>query len=279
MEFIEQHLGKTNFQFVQGDLLDFEALSNVIAGNDVVFHLAANPDVRVGITDTNLDLQQGVNATYNVMEAMRINRIARIIFASSSTVYGEAGTMPLDEDYGPLLPISLYGAAKLACEGFISAFCHLFDTQAWIFRFANVVGVRGSHGVIFDFINKIQQNPGRLEILGDGTQEKPYLHVGDCVAGILFGFEHSQGQVNVFNLGVDSSTNVTDIANMLVEAMGLSGVEFNYTGGDRGWRGDIPQVRFNTTRMNRLGWKARFASEQAVKRAILDILGDRSMLT
>lgn len=279
MEFIEHHLGKTNFQFVQGDLLDFEALNNAIAGHDLVFHLAANPDVRAGITDTNLDLQQGIRATRNVLEAMRLNHIARIIFASSSTVYGEAGTMPLDEDYGPLLPISLYGAAKLACEGFISAYCHLFDMQAWIFRFANVVGARASHGVIFDFINKLRQNPVKLEILGDGTQEKPYLHVSDCVDGILFGLEHSQEQVNILNLGADSSTNVTTIANMLVEAMGLSGVKFSYTGGDRGWRGDVPQVRYDITRMKRLGWKPRVTSEQAVERAIRDILGDRSTLT
>jgi len=279
MEFIEQHLSKTNFQFVQGDLLDFEALNNALAGNDLVFHLAANPDVRAGITDTNLDLQQGVRATHNVLKAMRLNHIAGIVFASSSTVYGEAGTMPLNEDYGPLLPISLYGAAKLACEGFISAYCHLFDIQAWIFRFANVVGARASHGVIFDFINKLRQNPVRLEILGDGTQEKPYLHVTDCVDGILFGFENSQDPVNVFNLGVESSTDVTAIANMLVEAMELSGVKFSYTGGDRGWRGDVPQLRYDITRMKRLGWKPRFTSEQAVERAIRDILGDRSTLT
>ncbi len=279
MEFIEQHLGRTNFRFMQGDLLDFEALNQAIAGQVLVFHLAANPDVRAGITDTNLDLQQGVRATHNVLEAMRINHIARIVFASSSTVYGEAGTMPLDEDYSPLIPISLYGAAKLACEGFISAYCHLFDMQAWIFRFANVVGVRATHGVILDFINKLRQNPVRLEILGDGTQEKPYLHVSDCVDGILFGFENSQKQVNVFNLGVESSTDVTAIANMLVEAMGLSGVKFSYTGGDRGWRGDVPQLRYDITRMKRLGWKLGFTSEQAVERAIRDILGDRSTLT
>ncbi len=272
MEFIEQHLGKTNFKFVQGDLLDFEALNKAIAGHDLVFHLAANPDVRAGITDTNLDLQQGVRATHNVLEAMRINRITKIVFASSSTVYGEAGTMPLGEDYGPLLPISLYGAAKLACEGFICAFCHLFDMQAWIFRFANVVGARATHGVIFDFLNKLRQNPEELEILGDGTQEKPYLHVSDCVDGILFGFEHSQERVNILNLGTDSSTNVTDIANMLAEAMGLSGVKFSYTGGSRGWRGDVPQLRYDITGMKRLGWKPEYNSNGAVRQAIKDIL-------
>jgi Nucleoside-diphosphate-sugar epimerases len=270
-EFIQQHLSKNNFQFVQADLLDIATLNKAIANHDIVFHLAANPDVRAGIANTNLDLQQGALATYNVLETMRVNKISKIVFASSSTVYGEAGTKRVNEDYGPLLPISLYGASKLACEGLISAFCHLFDMRAWIFRFANVVGSRSSHGVIFDFINKLRQNPGELEILGDGSQEKPYLYVDDCIDGILSGLEHSQQRVNILNLGTDSSTNVTAIASMLVEAMGLSGVKFKYTGGNRGWRGDVPQVRYDITRMKNMGWKPRYSSDEAVRQAIKDI--------
>jgi UDP-glucose 4-epimerase len=144
--------------------------------------------------------------------------------------------------------------------------------QAWIFRFANVVGARASHGVIFDFINKLQKNPEELEILGDGTQEKPYLYVSDCIDGIMFGFGHSQEQVNVFNLGTASSTNVTSIADMVVEAMGLSGVRFVYTGGERGWRGDVPQVRYDTGKISRLGWMPGYSSDEAVGQAIRDIL-------
>jgi len=271
-EFIQYHLGNPGFHFIQADLLDFDALNQAIAKHDIVFHLAANPEVRAGIANTKLDLQQGTLATHNVLEAMKVNQLGKIIFASSSTVYGEAGIRPVGEDYGPLLPISLYGASKLACEGLISAFCHLFDMQAWIFRFANVVGDRSSHGVIFDFINKLKQNATELEILGNGTQEKPYLHVDDCIDGILFGLKHSQERVNVLNLGVDSSTNVTAIANMLVEVMGLSRVKFSYTGGNRGWRGDIPQVRFDITKMKNLGWKPKYSSDEAVRRAIKDIL-------
>jgi len=271
-EFIQQHLGSGNFHFIEADLLDLDALNKAIANHDVVFHLAANPDVRAGLTNTRLDLEQGTLTTYNLLEAMRLNEIGKIVFASSSTVYGEAGIKPVSEDYGPLLPISLYGAGKLACEGLISAFCHLFDMQAWIFRFANVVGARASHGVIFDFINKLKQNPEELEILGDGTQEKPYLYIDDCIDGILFGFEHSQERVNVLNLGSDSSTNVAAIANMLVEAMGLSNVKFSYTGGNRGWRGDIPQVRFDITKIRNLGWKPRYSSDEAVRRAMRDII-------
>jgi len=271
-EFIQHHSGKHNFRFIQADLLDFDTLNQAIAAHDIVFHLAANPDVKAGSTNTNLDLQQGTMTTHNVLEAMRLNQISKIIFASSSTVYGEAGTKAVAEDYGPVLPISLYGASKLACEGLISAFCHLFDMQAWIFRFANVVGARASHGVIFDFINKLKQNPYELEILGDGTQEKPYLYIDDCIDGILFGLEHFQEQVNVLNLGTDSSTNVTAIANMVFEAMGLSGVKFKYTGGNRGWRGDVPQVRFDITKMKNLGWKPKYNSDDAVRHAIRDII-------
>jgi len=271
-EFIQHHRGNRNFRFIQADLLDFDTLNKAIADHDIVFHLAANPDVRAGITNTKLDLQQGMLATYNLLEAMRLNQISKIVFASSSTVYGEAGLKAVSEDYGPLLPISLYGASKLACEGFISAFCHLFDMQAWIFRFANVVGSRARHGVIFDFINKLKQNPEELEILGDGTQEKPYLYIDDCIDGILFGLEHSQERMNVLNLGSDSSTKVTAIANMVVEAMGLSGVKLRYTGGSRGWRGDVPQVRFDITKMKKLGWKPRYSSDEAVRQAIRDIL-------
>jgi UDP-glucose 4-epimerase len=275
-EFIQHLLGKSKLHFIQANLLDFASVNKAIANHDVVFHLAANPDVRAGFEDTDLDLRQGTLATYNLLEAMRLNQISKIIFASSSTVYGEAGIKAVNEDYGPLLPISLYGASKLACEGLISAFCHLFNMQAWIFRLANVVGPRATHGVIFNFINKLKQNPEELEILADGTQQKPYLHVNDCVDGILFGWKHSQEQVNVFNLGTDSSTNVTAIANMLVEAMGLSGVRFSYTGGKRGWPGDVPQVRYDITKMKNLGWRAEYSSDEAVRQAINDVIGKKA---
>lgn len=270
LQFIGQHLGKRNFRFMKADLLDFDTLRQALSEHGIVFHLAANPDVRAGIEKTDLDLKQGILATYNVLEAMRLNGLNKIVLASSSTVYGEAGTKPLTEDYGPLLPISLYGAGKLACEGLVSAFCHLFNMQAWIFRIANILGARSSHGVIFDFINKLRQNPKELEILGDGTQEKPYLHIEDCVDGMLFGLEHSHDQVNVLNLGSAYSTNVTTIASRVVEIMGLSDVKLNYTGGDRGWKGDVPQVRLDMTKMNTLGWRPKNNSDEAVSQGIRD---------
>ena len=267
-EFIDHHYDKNNFKFVEADILDIGKVKKAMDGHDIVFHLAANPDARLGIKNTDLDLKQETIATYNVLEAMRANKIKKIVFSSSGTIYGEAGEIPLSEDYGPVLPISLYGAGKLASEGLISAFCHTFDMQGWMFRFANIVGDRGTHGVIFDFINKLKKNPRELEILGDGTQKKPYLHIEDCVEGMIFGFENSSERVNVFTLGCDSSTDVTTIANIVVKELGLKNVKFKYTGGDRGWPGDVPQVRFNCEKMNKLGWKARYTSDEVVRLAV-----------
>lgn len=272
-EFIEHHLSRDSFQFIKADLLEIDTLKTVMKDHDVVFHMAANPEARWGIQNTKLDLEQETIVTYNVQEAMRVNGIKRIVFASSGTIYGETPVIPLAEDYGPVLPISLYGAGKLASEGLISAFCGTFDMQAWIFRFANVVGKRATHGVIFDFIQKLKQNRSELEILGDGSQCKPYLHVEDCVEGMLFGFRNSRDKVNVFNLGCSTATNVATIAKMLVGEMGLNDVKFKYTGGDRGWPGDVPQVRFNVEKINKLGWKAKYTSDEAVRKAIREMLG------
>ncbi|NQT31278.1 MAG: NAD-dependent epimerase/dehydratase family protein [Deltaproteobacteria bacterium] len=271
-EFLEHHLGRGDFNFIEADLLDFDTLKGAIGGHDVVFHLAANPDVRAGIAATDLDLRAGTMASYNVLEAMRRNGVKQVVFASSSTVYGDAGITPVGEDYGPLRPISLYGASKLGSEGLISAFCHLFGMQGWIFRLANIIGPRLTHGVIFNFINRLKENPGQLEILGDGRQQKPYLHVDDCLDGMLLAVEKSGEPLNVFNLGPASSTSVVRIAEVIVAAMGLKGVAFSYAGGDRGWAGDVPQVRFDVSSMNRLGWKPKYSSDQAVERTVRELL-------
>lgn len=272
-EFVQHHDGADSFRFIEGDLLDKDEVKSAVTGHEVVFHLAANPEARWGIENTELDLKQETVATYNVLEAMRVNAVKKIAFASSGTIYGETPLIPLPEDYGPVLPISLYGAGKLASEGLISAFCHTFDMQAWIFRFSNIVGKRATHGVISDFIQKLRRTPSELEILGDGSQCKPYLHVEDCVEAILFGFGKSHSRVNVFNIGCASATDVNTIARMLVDEMELRGVRFRYTGGDRGWPGDVPQVRFNVERMNKLGWRAKHSSDEAVRRAIREMLG------
>jgi len=273
-EFICQHSGKPGFQFIQADILDRARLFAAMAGSDAVCHLSFNPDVRIGQRDTEVDLQQGIIATYNVLETMRQQGIGKIIFASSSVVYGETSGEPVFEDYGPLQPISLYGAAKLASEGLITAFCHLFSMQAWVFRFANVVGPRATHGVIYDFIRKLKKNSQEMEILGDGKQAKSYIHVDDCVDGMLYGWQHSDAQVNVFNLGNHDVVDVTTIARMILEQMGLSEVALKYTGGRRGWPGDVPRICLETSRMEKLGWKPKRASKEAVSQAIKEILAE-----
>jgi UDP-glucose 4-epimerase len=271
-QFIQQHLKSPEFQFIHADLLDLKRVVKEIKNHEVVFHLAANPHVRLGEKQTDLDLNQGIVATYNILEAMRQHSISQIVFSSSSVVYGETKEQTLPETYGPTLPISLYGAGKLGAEGLITAFCGTFDFHAWIYRFANVVGARGTHGVIVDFIEKLRKNPHELEILGDGRQRKPYLDVGDCVGGILYGYTHAHDQINLFNLSCNTTTTVTRIAQMVVEEMGLSNVTFAYTGGVRGWKGDVPYFQLDAGRINRLGWKATMSSDEAVRKAIRSVL-------
>ncbi len=271
-QYIEQHLENDNFKFIKADLLNLKRVRKEITGHDAVFHLAANPHVRLGEKQTDIDLKYGAIATYNVLESMRANNIKKIVFSSSSVVYGETSEKSLSENYGPVLPISLYGAGKLSSEGLISAFCGTFDFQAWIYRFANIVGNRCTHGVVTDFIDKLRKNPKELEILGDGKQQKPYLHVSDCVNAILFGFEHSGKSLNLFNIGCDTNTTVTRIAEIVTEEMGLKSVKFNYTGGMRGWKGDVPRFQLDASKINQLGWKAKYTSDEAIRKAINESL-------
>ncbi len=270
-EFIEHHMKNDKFRFVNADLLDKNVLSDEIKDNDVVFHIAANPDVRLGAKKPDIAIKD-IIATYNLLDSMRENDVKKIVFSSSSTIYGETPAFPLKEDYGPLLPISVYGAAKLASEGLISSFCHSFDMQGWIYRFANVVGVRGTHGVLVDFINKLRKNPKELEILGDGRQRKPYLYVTECVDGIIFGFKKSNDEINFFNLGCNSTTDVTRIGELVTDEMKLENVNFSYTGGKRGWKGDVPHFQFDISKIEKLGWTPNLESDEVVRKAIKDLL-------
>lgn len=258
--------------FKKADLLTPTTLTKTMKDHDLVIHLAANPYVRLGETHTDLDLKQGTIATHHVLEAMRTNNIRDIIYSSSSVVYGETPGHLLPETYGPTLPISLYGAGKLGGEGLISAYAGTFGLRAWIYRFANVVGKNGTHGVIVDFITKLRKDPHTLEILGNGTQRKPYLYVTDCVSGMLHGYRHSHHQINLYNLSCTTTTTVTRIAEMVTEEMGLHDVAFHYTGGDRGWKGDVPVFQLDPTAMNHLGWTATYTSDEAVRKAIQDTL-------
>jgi UDP-glucose 4-epimerase len=272
-ERIEHNIGQPGFTFIEADLLDAPKLKEAMAGHDLVIHLGANTDIPGGNQDVRLDLENCTIATHNVLEAMRATGIRRLLFSSTSAVYGEAPVIPTPEDVGPLLPISLYGAAKLACETLISAYCHIFNMQAWMFRFANVVGGRMGHGVIYDFIHKLKRNSAEMEILGDGQQEKPFFPVEDCIDGMFCAFHNSDAWCDVFNLGCSSSSKISRVAEIVVEEMGLSGVRFRYTGGRRGWVGDVPQVGLNVSKMKRLGWEARHTSDEAVRIAARRLLG------
>jgi len=269
-KFISHHLNKKNFKFIKADILDFENVKKAMRGQELVHHLAANPDIRYGIEHPDYDLKQNTMTTFNVLEAMRLNGVKKISFSSSSVVYGEAEKIPTPEDYGPPTPISLYGASKLAAEGLITAYCHTFGFQSWIFRFANIVGKRQTHGVIVDFIEKLKKNPHELEILGDGRQSKSYLLVEECVDAMLFAVEKSSEKVNIFNLGSKDQVSVARIAEILCEEVGFN-PKLRYTGTERGWPGDVPRMMLDVKKINRLGWDAKHSSEEAVRTAVKDL--------
>lgn len=268
--FIAMHLDDEQFQFYKVDLLH-DDITGFFDGADEVWHLAANPEVRLGAENTQIHLEQNVIATYNVLEAMRLNDVRRMLFTSTSTVYGEAEQLPTPEEY-PTVPISLYGASKLASEAFIASYCHTFELHAWIYRFANVIGTRSTHGVIYDFITKIRRNPAELEILGDGSQTKSYIYVADCIEAMRAGLQAAdKNRVHIFNIGTDDMISVTRIAELVSEAMHAS-PEFRFTGGNRGWKGDVPVMLLDSSKLNALGWKQRYTSEEAVRKAIQDLL-------
>jgi len=272
IERVSHNFGNPRFRLIGSDLLDLENVKKAVRGCDIVFHMASNPDISKGMTQTDLDLKLGLLTLYNVLESMRLVGVKKIFFPSGSGVYGDVSTTPTDECFGPLLPVSLYGASKLACEGLISAFCHMFDMQAWIARLANIVGTRQTHGVVLDFIRKLRQNPNELEILGDGTQSKSYVHISDCLKAIMFIITRSKDRVNVFNVASSDYLDVTSIARIVIEEMGLGNVRLRYTGGNRGWKGDVPKVRMDVSKINALGWKCSMTSAEAVRLATNELL-------
>ncbi len=246
-----------------------DSILTYLEGADEVWHLAANPDVRVGAEKPEEIYRNNVLATYRLLEAMRKAGVRKIIFTSTSTVYGEAKQIPTPEDY-PAHPISIYGASKLACEALIESYCHTFDFQAYIYRFANVIGKRSTHGVIFDFIKKLKNNPRELEILGNGEQNKSYIYIDDCVSAIFSGLK-AEEKVNIFNIGSEDQIKVRRIAEIVSEEMGLNPM-FKFTGGDRGWKGDVPVMLLSVEKLKALGWKPKFGSEEAVRKAVRDLL-------
>jgi UDP-glucose 4-epimerase len=274
-EFVAHHLNEHYFRFAKEDLLDLATLTKEMKFHDVVWHIAANPDIRKGTASTNTDLEQNTIATYNCLEAARRNDIKQFVFSSTSTIYGRAKVFPTPEDYGPCLPISLYGASKLACEGLVSAYAELYGIKGWIFRFANVVGHRGTHGILVDLVDKLNKDNKSLEVLGDGKQMKSYLLVDECVDGMIYGWKHSRERLNYFNLGAKDQTTVKDIVRILIEESRLKGVKVHYTGGEGGWKGDVPRFLLDTKKMAKLGWKPKHTSDEAVREAAKIVVKER----
>lgn len=270
---IEHHFDNPNFKFIEGDVLDKTLMTEIFDSTefDIVYHLAANSDIARSHADPSVDLNMTYLTTYSVLEQMRTHGVKKIMFASTSAIYGNAHGVEVTETYGPLFPTSHYGACKLASEGIIASYCENYGIQAFITRFPNVCGERTTHGVLHDFVKKLKKNPEELEVLGNGRQAKPYLYVKDLVDAILFVVRNSHDQINYYNLGVEGNTTVTRIAEMVISSMNLN-ARICYTGGDRGWVGDVPLFRYNLDKIHELGWTASLSSDEAVQKAIDYIL-------
>jgi UDP-glucose 4-epimerase len=245
-------------------------------GHDTVIHLASNPDIARAMTDPAVDFDQGTLLTHHVAEAARRTGVRMVLYASGSGVYGDLGQHEAAEDHGPLIPVSTYGASKLAGEALLASYAAMFGLTARAFRFGNVVGPRQTHGVGFDFIRRLLADPHCLRILGDGRQSKSYIHVDDVVEAVLQAAHQASGPYAVFNVATGDYVTVTEIAELAMEVVGLpaGSTRFDYTGGDRGWRGDVPVVRINTDRIRALGWKNERTGRQALRASMESMLAD-----
>jgi UDP-glucose 4-epimerase len=266
-----EHLGdavdEVRVRLVTGDLKDLEPLAEAMRGIDHAFHFAANPDIAKAMADPSVDFWEGTFLTSNVLEAMRRAGVRRLTYASGSGVYGDVGELPVHEDL-PLRPISPYGASKLGCEAMISAYCHMFGMRALALRFANVVGPNQTHGVAYDFIRRLRDDPTELAILGDGSQSKSYVHVDDVVDALLGLFPEGDRAMEVLNVATEDYLTVLEIADLVVERLGLEDVEYRVGEGARGWRGDVPVVRFDSSRARARGWRNARTSREAMAASI-----------
>lgn len=263
-------------RFVKGDCTEEDCVKEALDGIDDVFHLSANPEVRVELNDPQTCFRQNVYATYVLLEQARKEGIGKIVYTSSSTVYGEPNVKPTPENYSPLAPISLYGGSKLASEAIMCSYSYMFDIDVAIVRLANVVGARMKHGVVYDFVRKLRTNPRRLEVLGDGKQRKSYLYVKDCVEGIVKIYKCMEKGFSVYNLGSDDWITVSRIAEVVIEEMGLRDVKVDFTGGvegGRGWKGDVKEMVLDVSKIRLKGWSPKLNSEQAVRASVKDMMG------
>jgi UDP-glucose 4-epimerase len=272
----ERHLADKRFSVIRGDVKDLDFLTEGMRGHHTVIHLASNPDIARAAIEPDIDFREGTLLSNNVVEAMRRSGATTVLYASGSGVYGDLGEMEVSEDYGPLVPLSTYGASKLAGEALISSYSFMFDLKGYAFRFGNVVGPRQTHGVGFDFLRQLLKDPSRLRILGDGKQSKSYIHVRDVVEAVLLTPERATASFAVHNVATGDYITVTEIAYLAIECAGLdpSRVALEYTGGSRGWKGDIPIVRLNTDRIRELGWTCSAGSQEALRESMMAMLPD-----
>jgi UDP-glucose 4-epimerase len=250
---------------VKADLKDKDAVVKAMAGSEVVFHLAANPDIAKAVTQPDIDFWEGTYLAQNVLEAIRINGVKRLLYTSGSGVYGEDASVSFNENYGPCIPISTYGASKLACEALIAAYVHMFGLTARAFRFANVVGPRQTHGVGYDFVRRLKADPSHLRILGDGSQSKSYIHIEDILNAVLLADVKCNKSYDLFNVATGDYITVLQIADLARQVCNANAARYDFTGGDRGWKGDVPIVRFDSSKIQSLGWKCTRNSAEAIR--------------
>jgi UDP-glucose 4-epimerase len=273
---LEKHEGDARLAVVEGDVRDLESLVTAMQGHQVVIHLASNPDIARAATEPAVDFDLGTLLSHHVVEAARRVSAQRILYASGSGVYGDLGEIEVDEDWGPLVPVSTYGASKLAGEALLCSYCFMFGLSGVSFRFGNVVGPRQTHGVGFDFVRKLVADPSRLEIMGDGSQSKSYIYVDDIVEAVLTAQREAPEPYTAYNVATGDYITVAEIADLAAEAVGLDpdDVSYEYSGGDRGWRGDVPVVRLNTDRIRGLGWSPTRSSREAIQESLRELLGE-----
>lgn len=264
ISYLDGIIDDPRLHLIEADLMELATVVEGMDGADHVYLFAANPDIAAAVDDPGIDFWHGTCLTQNVIEAVRINGVPRITYASGSGVYGDRGTQELDEEFGPLVPVSTYGASKLGCEALLAAYAHMFGIDAVAFRFANAVGARQTHGVTYDFVRRLLDNPRELRILGDGCQSKSYIHVSDVVSAMLTLTDRGWKGFDTFNASSGDYVTVSEIADLVVKRMGLTDVRYEYTGGSRGWKGDVPIVRFHSDKLAALGWRCRYSSTEAL---------------
>ena len=267
IKFLHRALENEKFKFIEGDLLDKEKLNDSILGSEIVIHFAANADIKDGLNHPFRDLEQNTIATFNLLEAMRSNKITKIAFSSTGSVYGDCKVIPTPEDAPFPVQTSLYASSKLACEALIQSYCEGFGFQSWIFRFVSILGERYSHGHVYDFYKQLLDDPNQLKVLGNGKQEKSYLYIKDCVDGVLYAINNADSKINIFNLGTNETCIVTESISEIVKQLELE-PKLNFTGGKRGWVGDNPLILLDISKITELGWTPKVSIRDGIIKTV-----------